>query len=126
MPCSRVVRKLIAVYKKIVSAQETKLEDTVTPENYVAVNDTHVCTTDPDAAWVNRRGQGSRARYPHHRALDDAHGVITAVETTTGTMAENHKLMDLVKQHEANTQKEVLKRKCTSWWATANTAPRTI
>jgi transposase len=99
--------ELIAAYKKIVAAQETKLEDTVTPENYVAVNDTHVCTSGPDAALVSRRGQGSRARYHHHRAIDDAHGVITAVETTTGSIAENHKLMDLVEQHEANTEKEV-------------------
>jgi hypothetical protein len=99
--------ELIAVYKRIVSAQETKLEDTVRPENYVAVNDTHVCTTDPDAALVSRRGQGSRARSHHHRALDDAHGVITAVETTSGSIAENHKLLELVEPHEANTQKEV-------------------
>lgn len=98
---------LIAAYKKIVAAQETKLADTVTPENYVAVNDTHVCTTDPDAALVSRRGQGSRARYHHHRGIDDAHGVITAVETTSGSIAENHRLMDLIEQHEANTQKEV-------------------
>lgn len=34
-------------------------------------------------------------------------GVITAVETTPGSITENHKLMDLVQQHEANTQKQV-------------------
>jgi transposase len=99
--------ELIAAYKKVVAAQETKLEETVRPENYEAVNDRHVCTTDPDAALVSRLGQGSRARYHHHRAIDDAHGVITAVETTPGSIAENHKLMDLVAQHQANTQKQV-------------------
>jgi transposase len=99
--------ELVALYKKIVSAQETKLADTVTPENYVAVNDTHVCTTDPDAALVSRKGKGSRPRYHHHRAIDDAHGVITAVETTPGSIAENHKLMDLVAQHETNTEQPV-------------------
>jgi hypothetical protein len=99
--------ELIAAYKKVVSAQETKLQETVTPENYLAVNDTHVCLSDPDAALVSRRGQGSRPRYHHHRAIDDVHGVITAVETTTGSIAENHKLTALIEQHEKNTQKEV-------------------
>ncbi len=99
--------ELIAAYKKIVQAQETKLADTVTPENYVAVNDTHVSTTDPDAALVSRVGQGSRLCYHHHRGIDDAHGVSTVVETTSGSIAENHKLMDLIEQHEANTQKPV-------------------
>src|SRR5258706_1049781 len=99
--------ELIAAYKKVVTAQETKLAETVTPESYLAVNDTHVCVTDPDAALVSRRGQGSRPRYHHHRAIDDAQGVITAVETTTGSIAENHKLTDLIEQHQKNTQKEV-------------------
>ena len=79
----------------------------MTPENSVAVNDTHVSTTDPDAALVSRAGKGSRPRYHHHRAIDDAHGVITAVETTPGSIAENHKLMELVAQHETNTEKNV-------------------
>jgi transposase len=100
--------ELITAYKQAVAAQESKLADTVTPENYVAVNDTHVCTTDPDAAVVSRKGQGSRPRYHHHRAIDDAHGVITAVVTTPGSIAENHKLPDLIEQHEANTEKAVL------------------
>jgi transposase len=99
--------ELIAAYKKAVQAQETKLADTVTPESYVAVNDTHVSTTDPDAALVSRKGQGSRPRYHHHRAIDDAHGVITAVVTTPGSIGENHKLLDLIGQHEANTEKAV-------------------
>ncbi|HEX9046854.1 MAG TPA: IS1182 family transposase [Verrucomicrobiae bacterium] len=99
--------ELIAAYKKAVAAQETKLEESVTPENYVPVNDTHVSTTDPDAALVSRRGKGSRLTYHHHRAVDDAQGVITAVETTPGSIAENHKLIDLIEQHEANTEQKV-------------------
>lgn len=99
--------ELIAAYKQVVQAQETKLEDTATPENYVAINDTHVSTTDPDAALVSRKGKGSRLCYHHHRAIDDAHGVITAVQTTPGSIAENHKLMDLIAQHQKNTQAEV-------------------
>jgi hypothetical protein len=35
--------------------------------------------------------------------VDDAHGVITAVHTTTGRINESHELMELVDQHQANT-----------------------
>lgn len=99
--------ELIAAYKQAVAAQETKLEESGTPENYVAFNDAHVSITDPDAALVSRRGKGSPLTYHHHRAVDDAHGVITALETTPGSIAENHKLMDLVQQHQAHTQQKV-------------------
>jgi transposase len=62
-------------------------------------------TTDPDAAIVRKgRQQAARARYKTHRAVDDAHGVITATETTPADVEENAKLMDLVDQHEQNTQ----------------------
>ncbi|HEV2665458.1 MAG TPA: IS1182 family transposase [Blastocatellia bacterium] len=99
--------ELIAAYKQAVAAQATKLEDTVTPESYVAANDAHVSTTDPDAAVVSRNNTGSRLCYHHHRAVDDAHGVITAIETTPGSIAENHKLFDLINQHEKNTEQKV-------------------
>lgn len=112
--------ELIAAYKAAAAAQETKLEDSATPEHYVAVNDTHVSTTDPDAALVSRRGRGSRLTYHHHRAVDDAHGVITAVETTPGSIAENHKLMDLAEQHEANTRQTVATVVADSKYGTAD------
>jgi transposase len=99
--------ELIAAYKEAVKAQASKLEDTKTPVNYEAVNDTHVSTTDPDAALVRKGGRGARPRYHHHRAIDDAQGVITAVETTPGSIAENKKLADLISQHEHNTEKNV-------------------
>jgi transposase len=61
-------------------------------------------TTDPDAAIVRKGKDGRpRARYKTHRAVDDAHGVITATETTSGDVEENAKLVDLVDQHERNT-----------------------
>src|SRR5690349_339266 len=63
-----------------------------------------ISTTDPDAALVSKGGLGSRPAYHHHRVLDDAQGVITAVETTSGSIAENKKLMELVWQHQDNTQ----------------------
>ena len=63
--------------------------------------------TDPDAALVRRGGGQSRPRYHHHRVVDDHKGVITAVETTPGSIAENKKLIELIDQHEANTRQKV-------------------
>ena len=62
-----------------------------------------VSTTDPDAAIVRKGSLGPRARYKHHRVVDDLCGVITAVETTAGDVEENARLMALVDQHEENT-----------------------
>jgi hypothetical protein len=38
--------------------------------------------TDPDATLVRQGGLKSRLRYKSHRVVDDAHEIITAVETT--------------------------------------------
>ena len=52
----------------------------------------------------------ARVEVSHDRAInitgviDDSKGVITAVETTPGSIAENKKLMGLVDQHEKNTR----------------------
>lgn len=63
-----------------------------------------VSSTDPDATLSRKHAKDpARLRYKNHRAVDDYCGVITAVETTAGEVAENHKLIDLVKQHEGNT-----------------------
>jgi transposase len=60
--------------------------------------------TDPDTAVVRKgRGDGARPRYKNHRVVDDRFGVITALETTAGDIAENTKLIALVQQHETNT-----------------------
>jgi transposase len=57
-------------------------------------------------AGLTRMGSGqSRPRYHHHRVVDNAQGVITAVETTSGSIAENKRLLGLVEQHETNTGK---------------------
>lgn len=97
----------IAALKQVYQAAESKLDDTTTPKDRVGINDRMVSATDPDAG-LTRMGSGqSKPRYHHHRAVDDAHGVITAVETTSGTIAENKKLMDLVEQHERNTDQAV-------------------
>jgi transposase len=95
--------EFIAALKAAYKVQEEKFE-CQTPDSYEAVNERMMSTTDPDASCVRKGGSDSaRPRYHHHRVVDDANGVITAVETTPGKVAENHKLMDLVGQHEENT-----------------------
>jgi hypothetical protein len=59
-------------------------------------------TSDPDAAVVRKGQEPARPRYHHHRVVDDAHGVITAVETTPGSVAENQRLLPLMDQHQQN------------------------
>ena len=95
--------QLISALKQAYQAQESKLEDTSTPEGYEAVNDRMISLSDPDAALTRKSGDSARPRYHHHRVLDNAQGVITAVETTPGSIAENKKLLKVVQQHERNT-----------------------
>lgn len=99
--------ELIAALKRAYTATESKLEETATPPSYEAVNDRLMSTTDPDAAMVRKGGSDSRPRYHHHRVVDNAHGVITAVETTPGSIAENKKLIELIDQHQVNTARAV-------------------
>jgi transposase len=99
--------ELIAALKQAYQAQESKLEESATPGGYEMVNDKLMSATDPDASITRKGPEPSRPRYHHHRAVDDAHGVITAVETTPGSIAENKKLITLIDQHEANTETKV-------------------
>jgi len=92
----------IAALKRAYAATESKLGDTTTPASHTGVNERMVSQTDPDAGLVRMGGHESRPRYHHHRAVDDAHGVITTMETTSGSIAENKRLMGLVEQHEQN------------------------
>jgi transposase len=96
--------ELIAALKRAYQATESKLEESSTPESYHAVNDRMMSQSDPDAALVRKGSGDSRPRYQNHRVIDDHKGVITAVETTPGSIAENKKLMDLLEQHESNTR----------------------
>jgi transposase len=108
--CDSVLKaspELIAALKAAYQATESKLDDATTPDSYEAVNDRVLSTTDPDAAVVRKGNGESRPRYHHHRAVDDAHGVITAVETTPGSIAENKRLLPLIEQHETNTEQSV-------------------
>jgi transposase len=64
-------------------------------------------TTDPDATLVRHAGLKSRLRYKTHRAVDDAHEIITAVETTTGAVDEASQLLGLIEAHEDSTDQAV-------------------
>jgi transposase len=64
-------------------------------------------TSDPDATLVRQGGLKSRPRYKSHRVVDDAHEIITAVETTTGAVDEGHRLLALIEAHEASTGQAV-------------------
>jgi transposase len=65
---------------------------------------TTVSQTDPEAAMVRKgNGDAPRPRYKNHRVVDDHHGVITALCTTSGNVGEDDKLMELVQQHEQHT-----------------------
>src|SRR5260370_4478249 len=96
--------QLIAALKRAYRATESKLEETSTPGNYQTVNDRMLSQSDPDAALVRKGGGDSRPRYQNHRVIDDHKGVITALETTPGSITENKKLLDLIDQHESNTR----------------------
>src|SRR5438270_1577761 len=98
---------LIAALKRAYQATESKLEESSTPGTYQAVNDRMMSKSDPDAALVRKGGGDSRPRYQNHRVIDDEKGVITATETTPGSIAENKKLMELLDQHEKNTRSQV-------------------
>jgi transposase len=98
---------LVAALKQAYQATESKLEETSTPGSYEAVNDRMMSQSDPDAAVVRKGGGDSRPRYQNHRVIDDHQGVITALETTPGSIAENKKLLDLIAQHEHNTHCQV-------------------
>ena len=93
----------IAALKRAYQATESKLEDTTVPAGHTGVNDKMVSRTDPDAGLVRMGGQESRPRYHHHRVVDNANGIITAMETTSGSIAENKQLMGLIEQHTSNT-----------------------
>jgi transposase len=72
------------------------------------VSEDLISRTDSATAVVRKgAGDSARPRYKNHRAVDDLCGVITAMETTAGDVAENTKLFDLVEQHQQHTSTAV-------------------
>lgn len=98
-----VIAALRAAYRK----QAGKLE-AAEPRPPGAVNATHVSTTDPDATLARGGNQPrSELAYKHHRVVDDAQGVITAIQTTTGDAGDAQALAPLVDQHQGQTHQTV-------------------
>jgi transposase len=96
--------ELVAALRQAYAEQEQKLEEPTAQ----SVNATHVSTTDPEATLAKTGGSPrSQLSYKHHRAVDDARGVITAVLTTTGQAGDGQQLPSLVAQHEKNTGSRV-------------------
>lgn len=96
--------ELVAALRQAYAQQEQKLE----PLESQAVNASHVSTTDPDATLGKGGGSAaSQLSYKNHRVVDDAQGVITAVQTTTGCAGDARQLPGLVQQHEQNTGSRV-------------------
>jgi transposase len=87
-------------------AKSTASDDQKPPKDKRPVNERFRVETDPEATLV-RHGKGkSLPSYKVHRGIDDQCGVITAVETTTGAVAEADKLPDLLDQHQKLTRKK--------------------
>lgn len=99
----------IARIRTAYGAQERKLDETKPPSARCEANLQLVSTTDPDAPCVSKGPQSgtARPRYKHHRMVDDRCGVITAVATTPGEVAEPAQVTPLLAQHEENTRGEV-------------------
>jgi transposase len=124
--------ELIEALRKAYNSQESKLDDVSdadcdspddqadddhgmstgasnddNPSTKPLVNQTLLSTTDPDTAVVRQGKREPRPRYKHHRAVDDAHGVVTAMTTTAGDVNEAELLSPLIDQHEQNTKLDV-------------------
>src|SRR4051812_9610770 len=93
--------ELVAALRQAYAQEEQKLDE----ETSKGVNATHVSSSDPEATLARGGGMAaSELSYKHHRVVDDAQGVITAVQSTTGQEGDAGQLPGLVAQHESNTE----------------------
>jgi transposase len=101
--------ELIEQLKECLGSEIAKLDEPQTRRKkyYTGQNKKLLNTTDPDASMIHQGKGKSKARYKTHRVVDDAKGAITAIETTPGEVEENARLMDLIDQHERNTDQAV-------------------
>ena len=90
-------------YKELEARLEERDESSDPSRNHKKANKRYISSTDPDATIV-RRGN-PKLRYQVHRAVDEAHEVITATEATPGDVNEAHRLEALIDQHNAITEK---------------------
>lgn len=89
--------ELVAALRAAYREQEQKFDEQPAGGS---VNQTHLNTTDPDAQLARTGSSVCRPAYKHHRAVDNAQGVITAQLTTGGTVKEDTQLPTLSEQHE--------------------------
>lgn len=76
--------------------------------------------TDPDATGAKRRGETRmRPRYQTHRAVDSAHGVITATAVGPGHENEAKRLEELITQHTEHTGRRIASVTADSKYGTA-------
>jgi len=103
--------ELIAALRKAYAEQEAKLTEALevlpAPRPMGPINQTHLSTTDPESELARGRSTSTQPSYKHHRAVDNAHGVVTAHVTTGGSVAEDTQLFGLVEQHQGNTALKV-------------------
>jgi len=103
--------ELIEALRTAYRREEAKLDDSQDDDSGETRSGkptaTTVSQTDPDAAIVRKGSDVARPRYKNHRVVEDQHGVITALCTTSGDVGEDDKLMELVQQHEQHTGEKV-------------------
>jgi transposase len=85
------------------TAPEPAAEAKLLKRQKTQVNRTHVSRTDPEAHLALCKNGVTDLSYKDHRLVDDAHGVITAVEATYSTVADGTQLPGLVEQHHHQT-----------------------
>jgi hypothetical protein len=98
-------RALIEALRQVYRGEAEKLDEPDDEGGRTKRGETSIVSrTDLDAAMSRKHSKDpAKLRYKNHRVVDDQCGVITAVDTTAGDVMENHKLMDLVEQHESHT-----------------------
>jgi transposase len=84
--------------------------ETVAPQSHqktapkeVRINQTHVSRTDPQAELARTKTGRTELSYKEHRLVDDAHGVITGIITTPGSVGDAGQLAGLIQQHQSTT-----------------------
>lgn len=111
------VDSLFRVAEKVAASATARLDDEPKPERESdeggndasdasddASEPKYRSRTDPDATGAKRRGETRvRPRYQTHRAVDIAHGVITATTVGPGHQNEAVRLEELILQHTEHT-----------------------
>lgn len=69
----------------------------------LSVNKTRVSQTDPEAELSRTKTGRTELSYKEHRLVDDAHGVISAVVATPGSVGDASQMANLMEQHQATT-----------------------